>query len=1036
MKVTNLLLVFLTCVLVCTSGVYAEDPVDRTDAGGIVTASSRIHDGESWEMAFDNDINTKWLTSSTPDGWIQFQFLDGNKYAIGEYTITSANDFPARSPKDWTLQGSNDGDNWDILDTREGIIWIDIFTLKRFRFGNLTPYEYYKLDVTANGGESLMGFCEMELFDGSPFVDGYSPPDGSVNIPLDEPLNWEPQNIFDPVFEVYFSTSPSFSDVTEPYTTTETTYNPPKEIYTKYYWKVDMLDGETVYEGDVLSFTTDGKADTPDPADGAIQIGQNASLNWRAVNIPDVTYSVYFGEPNAIPFFVGNVSTNSFTPPTVMDPNKVYYWQVDTVCDISTTIEGDLYSFTTGGIAINPDPPVPDSNSVFAGVDLILSWTGDREGDTYVEGYDLYFGDSFPPPFIQTVTGTSWDIPYELLDDTDYYWQVDAKHDGAVIVPGQPWYFHTGKLLAHWPLESDCTDLIAGQNGVVFESGGSGSHKDPTFEIGPKGNAVYIDSNFYKIEDSPYWDSTYNSLTIATWLKWANSNNSNEYCGFVTKGDPRMSGTGWALQNEWIRYWPSLELGGNFQSPVFTKLYLDDENWHHVVFCWDGKKRFAYADGQRAPVDIIFRGTGYESYESIGRVNPNAAPLAIGGMIDILGNWVSSFQGHMDEVRIYNRTLNLQEVQALYTDSKMPTNPDPYDWAYMVPWDTQLQWNPGADDIVSQTLYFTDELDDNGKMVDPLVVEDLSPLTGSYDITADFGKLDIMGTYYWRIDTITSSKKAFEGPVWSFIVRDFKTDLDEDLIAETDDLNIMAEKWLNDSSSPLPEFMVVMDQEVWGRDPNILDYFESWGPPTWCYSTMTVNTNPIPDPNLPYDPGSQTVQWWFDKTDGGPDNLPVTGTDAGFVWYFAPEDQHVDFNLYDKLIIWMKLLPDSTESGSFYFWILYQNGVPGGPIYGWPTGEPYVLTWNISSMPTKWTPYEVYLPTDVQLIDVVGMNWGSAGGNSGYATIEFDRFELAEGSTVGHVTCWEYEPEDFNRDCDVNIHDFVMLAEDWLRDAN
>ncbi|MGE5557783.1 MAG: hypothetical protein ACM3WV_04145, partial [Bacillota bacterium] len=61
-----------------------------------------------------------WLAFQTTNAWIAYQFGGGASYAITEYTITSANDAPERDPRDWRLQGSNDGINWTTVDTRTG----------------------------------------------------------------------------------------------------------------------------------------------------------------------------------------------------------------------------------------------------------------------------------------------------------------------------------------------------------------------------------------------------------------------------------------------------------------------------------------------------------------------------------------------------------------------------------------------------------------------------------------------------------------------------------------------------------------------------------------------------------------------------------------------------------------------------------------------------------------------------------------------------------------------------------------------------
>jgi hypothetical protein len=79
----------------------------------------------------DGDVQTKWLTF-TPTGWAQFEF-DG-PFAIVRYALTSANDAPTRDPMDWTLQGSNDGQNWTTVDTQRDQVFTDRFQTKEYRF--------------------------------------------------------------------------------------------------------------------------------------------------------------------------------------------------------------------------------------------------------------------------------------------------------------------------------------------------------------------------------------------------------------------------------------------------------------------------------------------------------------------------------------------------------------------------------------------------------------------------------------------------------------------------------------------------------------------------------------------------------------------------------------------------------------------------------------------------------------------------------------------------------------------------------------
>ena len=147
--------------------------VDRTDeTGSTVTARASINAGEDHLKAFDNSTSTKWLdnsgvpTSSAPS-WIGFEFA-GTGYAINRYTITSANDDPARDPKSWRLKGSNaatpDWSTATVLNTQSAQTFTTRFEKKTYDFMNTTVYKRYRLEITENfGGSNMTQLAEIEL---------------------------------------------------------------------------------------------------------------------------------------------------------------------------------------------------------------------------------------------------------------------------------------------------------------------------------------------------------------------------------------------------------------------------------------------------------------------------------------------------------------------------------------------------------------------------------------------------------------------------------------------------------------------------------------------------------------------------------------------------------------------------------------------------------------------------------------------------------------------------------------------------------
>lgn len=144
------------------SGPYA---IDRSEGGTVTASSDDSPDGEGKLNAFDNSYSSKWLVT-VPSAWIQYQFPGGSAYAINSYTITAANDYPERDPKNWTLTGSNDGTNWTQLDTQQNQDFADRFQSKTFTIANTTAYSYYRFTLDNHSG-SILQLAELKLNDGT-----------------------------------------------------------------------------------------------------------------------------------------------------------------------------------------------------------------------------------------------------------------------------------------------------------------------------------------------------------------------------------------------------------------------------------------------------------------------------------------------------------------------------------------------------------------------------------------------------------------------------------------------------------------------------------------------------------------------------------------------------------------------------------------------------------------------------------------------------------------------------------------------------
>lgn len=118
------------------------------------------------EESIDDNSSNFWQsdTTDTLPQWIWYEFGQENKKTIVEYTLEIVNSDANSKPTDWKLQGSNDGSNWDDLDTVTGETWSGDGP-KTYTVSNSTDYAYYRLYITGTSGGTYVKIREWELKD-------------------------------------------------------------------------------------------------------------------------------------------------------------------------------------------------------------------------------------------------------------------------------------------------------------------------------------------------------------------------------------------------------------------------------------------------------------------------------------------------------------------------------------------------------------------------------------------------------------------------------------------------------------------------------------------------------------------------------------------------------------------------------------------------------------------------------------------------------------------------------------------------------
>ncbi|MFD6904995.1 alpha-1,2-mannosidase [Streptomyces sp. NPDC060077] len=108
-----------------------------------------------------NDRRTKWLAG---DDTARLDFTLSGPAAVASYSLTSANDFPDRDPRDWTLYGSADGKAWTPLDSRAGETFTGRYETREFFLRATAPgYRHFRLDITRNAGANETQLAQVSF---------------------------------------------------------------------------------------------------------------------------------------------------------------------------------------------------------------------------------------------------------------------------------------------------------------------------------------------------------------------------------------------------------------------------------------------------------------------------------------------------------------------------------------------------------------------------------------------------------------------------------------------------------------------------------------------------------------------------------------------------------------------------------------------------------------------------------------------------------------------------------------------------------
>jgi parallel beta-helix repeat protein len=198
------------------------------------------------------------------------------------------------------------------------------------------------------------------------------------------------------------------------------------------------------------SLGSEGGPFDPSSTDYTLENTGGASINWQAAKTQGwVTLSTTGGSLAPAASTTVTVSINSTANSLAADTYN------DTVTFTNTTNGG---GDTSRGVMLTvescPQPaapanPLPGDTAIDISLTTDLDWD-DSDGAT---SYDVYFGTTYPPEKVGTVSTSAYD-PGLLDKNTLYYWRIVAKNDCGETT-GDLWQFTTAQQPIHIILHRD-----------------------------------------------------------------------------------------------------------------------------------------------------------------------------------------------------------------------------------------------------------------------------------------------------------------------------------------------------------------------------------------------------------------------------------------------------------------------------------------------------------------------------------------------------------------------------------------------------
>ncbi|MGN6370532.1 MAG: LamG-like jellyroll fold domain-containing protein [Phycisphaerae bacterium] len=690
------------------------------------TATDSANNPANAANAFDQNPGSQWFYTGT-SGWLQYDFGANNAQVVKRYTITEADTIPARDPKDWTFLASQDGVNWTTLDSQSGQSFAYIYQQLTFNISNTVPYRYYRLNVTANNGDStFLHVGELGLWSdvGRTLPDGtYTLEDRQSRKVMDLAngtqavqqswtggntqqwtIAWQDNGQYlatnvsnGEVIDNGGSSTPGSNLVVNPSngaTSQRWTIVPDSDGYFHFTsansgLAIDVSGGsnanganivQSTYTGANSQLWMPGFSATPQPVPPApTGLGATApsiyqvNLSWTA-SPGAISYNIKRATVSGGPYttVATGINTTSYQD-SYLTADTTYYYVVS-----AENGSGESTNSAEAGVTTLAGKPAAPTGltAQWGASQAILNWTVTGGANSYT----LKRATTSGGPYTTVATNLATTIYTDtgLTNGSTYYYVVAA--DNAFGESPDSSEVHITPSALYVQLKFDETAGTTAQDTSGNNDNGT-LVNGPTWDTGKINGAVHLNSASSEYVSLPNGVvSSLTSITIATWVNLDTITNWMRIFDFGSGTGTYMLLTPANGNNGHLRFAITTSSSAGEQQ-INGPAALPTGSWVHVAVTLSGSLGILYVNGaevaRNSSMTLNPASLGATTQNWIGRSQWSADPY---------------FNGRIDDFRIYSVALSASQIQALATTS-VPSAPTNLTATASNPNEIDLSWN-------------------------------------------------------------------------------------------------------------------------------------------------------------------------------------------------------------------------------------------------------------------------------------------------------------------------------------------------------